>query len=240
MGLQTLLTDSFRFFRNHFIPIVLIICPVVFPIELFRTAYIAAYLGPEPDLASQLPPLLLGLLAYPIHAAGLIFYIASVVSGHRLAVKACWLLGLRFWWPFLVLSLFLGFATVFGFLLFLVPGLIVLGRFAFADFDLLLHKNHLIDAARSSWDATRPYFWLILGGYLVIFAAFYVPYFFFVFVLEDLAKDLGIFAVVLDTFYAVLGSLLTIYRFRVYDLADQRRNLGLRPGMTDGTSARES
>lgn len=237
MGLQTLLSDTFRFFRNHFIPIVLIIVPVVFPIELFRASYIEAYLGPEPDIASQWPPLLLGLLAYPIHEAGLIFYIASVVSGNRLGVKACWLLGLRFWWPFLLLALFLGFATVLGFALFLFPGLIVLGRLAFAEFDLLLHKKDLIDAARSSWDATKPYFWLILSGYLVIFAAFYVPYFFLVFVLEDLVKDLGIFVVVLDTFYAVLSSLLTIYRFRVYDLANQRRNLGLRPNTNDGMSA---
>jgi len=47
-----------------------------------------------------------------------------------------------------------------------------------------------IDAVRYSWDATRPHFWLILGGYLVIFAAFYAPYFFLLFVLEDASVEL--------------------------------------------------
>ena len=84
-------------------------------------------------------------------------------------------------------------------------------------------------ALRLSWDATRPYFWLILGGYLVIFAAFYVPYFGLIFVLEDLKVELGIFEVLLDTLYAVLSVLFTIFRFRVYDLLNERRDLGLRP-----------
>ena len=137
------------------------------------------------------------------------------------------------------LAIFVGGATALGFVLFLFPGLIALGRFAFADFDLLLNKHSPADSVRYSWEATRPYFWLILGGYAVIFAAFYVPYFFLVLVLEDLAKDLGVFEIALDTFYAVLSALITIYRFRVYDLANQRRSLGLRPEPVDETSPDE-
>jgi len=229
MSLQTLLTDSFKFFRNRFLSILLIIVPVVLPIELIRVRYTESFLGPEADFSSQVPMLLLGLAAYPIHTAGVIFFIASVISGHRLGVKDCWLLGLRFWGPFLVLSLLLGAATTLGFMMFLIPGLIALGRFAFSDFDLLLNKHNPVDAMRYSWEATRVYFWLILSGYLVIFAAVIAPYFFFMYVLEDLIKDLGIFKVVLDTLYPVLGTLLTIFRFRVYDLAKERRDLGLRP-----------
>ena len=85
------------------------------------------------------------------------------------------------------------------------------------------------DALRRSWEETRPYFWLLLGGYTVIFAAFYVPYFGLIFVLDDLQVDLGIFEVLLDTLYAVLSVLLTIFRYRVYDLVNERRNLGLQP-----------
>jgi hypothetical protein len=239
MSLQTLLTDSFKFFRSRFISIVLIIVPVVFPVELFRVRYAESFLGPEADLSSQLPTLLVGLAAYPIYTAGIIFFIASVISGDKLNVRDCWLLALRFWGPFLLLSLLLGAATALGFMLFLVPGLIVLGRFAFADFDLLLNKHHPADAMRYSWEATRPHFWLILSGYLVIFAAVLAPYFFLVYVLEDLLKDLGVFRVVLDTLYPVLGALLTIFRFRVYDLANERRNLGLRPTHDDETTQRE-
>jgi hypothetical protein len=239
MSLQTLLTDSFKFFWNRLFSILLIIVPVVFPIELFRVRYAESFLGPESDFSSQLTTLLLGFAAYPIHAAGVIFFIASVLSGDKLTIRDCWLLGLRFWGPFLLLSLLLGGATALGFMLFLVPGLIVLGRFAFADFDLLLNKHNPADAMRYSWEATRPYFWLILSGYLVIFAAVMAPYFFLVFVLQDLVQDLGIFEVVLDTLYAVLSTLLTIFRFRVYDLANERRNLGLRPTDDDETSQRE-
>jgi len=228
MVLQGLLMDSFRFFRNHLVSILIIVVPVVFPIELFRAGYAKSFLGAEANFMSELPMLLLGLLAYPIHTGGVIFFMASEVSGTRLKARTCWLLGLKFWWPFLLLSILLGIVTALGFLLFLVPGLIALARFSFAEFDLLLNRKNPADAMRQSWEETRPYFRLILGGYLVIFAAFYVPYFLFIFVLEDLKVELGMFEVVLDTLYAVLGSLFTIFRFRVYYLANERRSLGLR------------
>ena len=239
MVLQGLLLDSFRFFRNHLLSILLIIVPVVFPIELFRASYAETLAGAEETFLTQWPSLLLGLLVYPIHTGGVIFFIASEVSGTRLNARSCWLLGLRFWWPFLLLSLLLGIATALGFLLFIVPGVIALGRLSFAEFDLLLNNNSPPDALRHSWDETRPYFWLILGGYLVIFAAFFVPYFALVFVLEDLSFDLGIYEVILDTLYAVLITLFTIFRFRVYFLANEQRNLGLRPDPYNETSPYE-
>jgi len=229
MTLQVLLLDSFRFFRNHLFSILLIIVPVVFPIELFRDYYVQTLVGQEPDLTSEFPVLLLGLLAYPIYAGGVIFFIGSVISGNRINARSSWLLGLRYWAPFLLLSLLLGIVTGVGFVLFLVPGVIALVRFSFAEFDLLLKGQSPVDALRLSWDATRPYFWLILAGYLVIFAAFYVPYFGLIFVLEDLKIELGLFEVLLDTLYAVLSVLFTIFRFRVYDLVNQPSSLGLRP-----------
>ena len=173
--------------------------------------------------------LLIGLLAYPIYAGGIIFFIASVISGNRLNARSCWLLGLKYWGPFLLLSLLLGMVTGLGFVLFMVPGVIALVRFSFAEFDLLLKGKSPVDALRLSWEATRPHFWLILAGYLVIFAAFYVTYFGLIFVLEDLKVELGIFEVLLDTLYAVLSVLFTIFRYRVYDLVHQPSSLGLRP-----------
>ncbi len=229
MVLQGLLLDSFRFFRNHLFSILLIIVPVVFPIELFRTRYAESLVGQESNLSADLPMLALGLLAYPIYAGGVIFFIASVISGNRLKVRSCWLLGLKYWGPFLLLSLLLGAVTGLGFILFLVPGVIALVRFSFAEFELLLKGQSPPDALRKSWEATRPYFWLILGGYLIIFAAVYVPYFGLIFVLEDLKVELGIFEVLLDTLYAVLSVLFTVFRFRVYEFVKERQNLGLRP-----------
>ena len=229
MTLQALLLDSFRFFRNHILSILLIIVPVVFPIEMFRDHYAASLGGQEANLSSEFPVLLMGLLAYPIYAGGVIFFMASVISGNRLKVRSCWLLGLKYWGPFLLLSLLLGMVTGLGFVLFIVPGVIALVRFSFAEFDLLLKGQSPLDALRRSWDTTRPHFWLILSGYLIIFAAFYVPYFGLIFVLEDLEVELGIFEILLDSLYAVLSVLFTIFRFRVYDLLNERRNLGLRP-----------
>lgn len=229
MALHRMLLDSFRFFRNHLFSILAIVVPVVFPIELFRAGYAESLGGAEQGFLSQWPPLLLGLLAYPIYAGGVIFFIASVISGNRLNAKSCWLLGLRYWSPFLFLSLLLGIVTGLGFLLFLIPGLVALARFAFAEFDLLLKDQSPPDALRHSWKETRPYFWLLLGGYGVIFAAFYVPYFGLIFILDDLNVELGLVGILLDTLYAVLNVLFTVFRFRVYDLAGEHRRLGIGP-----------
>ena len=129
-----------------------------------------------------------------------------------------------------MLSLLLGVVTGLGFVLFMVPGVIALVRFSFAEFDLLLKGKNPVDALRLSWDATRPHFWVILGGYLVsLSAAFYVPYFGLIFILEDLKVELGFFEVLLDALYAVLTVLFAIFRYRVYDLVNERRDLGLRP-----------
>jgi hypothetical protein len=233
MTLQGLLLDSFRFFRNHLVSILLIILPVVLPIELFRTYYVETLPGQEGNLASELPVLFVGLLAYPIYAGGIIFFMASVISGNRLNTTSCWVLGLKYWPPFLVLSIVVGVATGLGFVLFLIPGLIALVRLSFAEFELLLKSHSPPDALRRSWDDTRPYFWLILGGHLVIVAAVFVPYFGLIFVLQDLKVELGIFEVLLDALYPVLSVLFTIFRFRVYDLVNERRNLGLRPAPYD-------
>ncbi len=229
MVLQGLLMDSFRFFRNHLFSILLIILPFVLPIELFRAYYVASLAGRETSFASDLPVVVLGLLAYPFYAGGLIFFIASQISGTRLSVRSCWLLALKYWWPFLLLSLLLAALSGLGFLLFIVPGVIVLVRFSFSEFELLLKAQGPPDALRRSWDETKPYFWLILGGFLVISAAFYVPYFGLLFVLGDLKVELGLFESVLNALYPVLGALFTIFRFRVYDLMNEGHTLGVRP-----------
>ena len=115
-----------------------------------------------------------------------------------------------------------------GFLLLIIPGIILIGRYSFAEFDLLLNNRSPLDAMGRSMDATKKYIGTILGGYLVITIIIYGPYYLVVALLEQMGLELGVLDNLLDIIYSVLGVIYTIFAFRVYHLAKEQRYNGLK------------
>jgi len=101
-----------------------------------------------------------------------------------------------------------------GFVLFIIPGFVAMGRLAFARFHLLLDKQSLVDAITNSWAATKSYWLTIVNGYLGIFVVL-LPMWFLV------ASSSGIVRVVLETFLPVVEMVFAIFAFRVYSLAKE-------------------
>jgi hypothetical protein len=124
------------------------------------------------------------------------------------------MLGLKFWWPFLLLSLFVGVVFLVGLLFFILPGLIAMGRFAFAGFHLLLDEQDPLDAVKKSWYTTKSYWATIVIGYLGI-VVLLLPVWFLV------GSSNGIVQLVLETVGSVVEMLFTIFAFRVYSLAKE-------------------
>ena len=217
--LKRFLMDSWSFFVNHAMALSMIILPIVVPIDVFTTLYQYFLASEEFVFSEQVILMAIGFIAYPLYAVGVVFYIASNISGEALATKALWKLGAKFWLPFLVMSILIGFSLMFGLVLLIVPGIILLIRYAFSEFDLLLNKSKPLDAMKNSWDATKEHMWIIFGGYAVITLFLYVPYYFANLIFDESGISYLVLETVLNIVYSVLGVLYTIFAFRVYEFA---------------------
>ena len=227
--LQNLLLDSVRFFREHYIPIAMIVLPIFIPIEILDAIYSNYILKEDSGFFEQFPIMFIGLLVSPIYTAGVIFYILSVVAGDAIDTKSAWRLGVKYWMPLFILNVFVGVVVTLGFLLLIIPGIICVARYAFAEFELLLNNSRPLDAMKNSWETTREFIWVILGGYLVIAIALVAPYYVLDAVLEHLELELEILDNFLNIIYSVLGVISIIFTFRVYHLSKEQDNNGLMP-----------
>ena len=144
---------------------------------------------------------------------------ASVITGETLNTKTLWKLGIKFWLPYVVMSVMIIITVISGFILLIVPGIILMIRYAFSEFDLLLNKNKPLDAIKNSWSETKDYMWVILGGLIVISLALFVPFY----LIDSIFEGESVFHWVLYTFlniaYSVLAVLYTIFAFRIYSHA---------------------
>lgn len=220
--LQNLLFDSVRLFRTHYIAIAMIVLPIFIPVEIFDAIYSSYILDEDSSFFEQLPIMFVGILVSPIYTAGVIFYIASVLVGDAIDTKTSWRLGIKYWMPLFVLNFFVGLVVMLGFLLLVIPGIIFIARYAFAEFELLLNNRSSLDAMRESWETTRKFLWLILGGYLVITLVLMVPYYILGELLEQLELELGILDNFINIIYSVLGFIYMIFSFRLFHLAKEQ------------------
>ena len=225
--LQNYLADSIRLFKNHYFGIAMIILPIFIPIEIFDAYYSKYVLVEGAEMVAYLPPMLVGLLAYPIYTAAVIFYIASVLTGDIIDVKTSWQFGVKYWKPLILLTIMVGFMIMLGFILLVVPAIILTIRYAFAEFELLFNKRDPLEAMRTSWEATRQYFWILLGGFVVITIVLYSPYYLLVIMLEQREMALGLLENFLNVIYAVLSVIYTIFAFRIYHVAQDQQQTKL-------------
>jgi len=124
-----------------------------------------------------------------------------------------------FWLPYLIMSIVMGLATLLGFVFLIIPGIIIAVRYAFAAFDLLLNQSKPFDALGNSWHATKDHFWTLLWGYLIITLAMYVPLFIISSLFGEATASSQIFTSVANVFFALIGTIYTIFSYRVYDQA---------------------
>lgn len=228
--LYKLLLDSWRFFRNHLRVLAFIILPIVLPIEIFAAIYEYHFLGDEPTMQELLMLRIPAIIAAPIYSIAVVFYIASIIDNKPLSLGSLWQLGIRYWLMYFIMSFMIGIMAGFGLLLFILPGLFLLAKVAFAQFELLLHGHSPPEALRRSWQRTTGYTLTIMGGYVLIAALFIFLYMLlnvlitglypnYAVLLEQKSAVPIVFSLMVTVIFAVLECLFTIFAFRVYDEA---------------------
>lgn len=222
--LKGVLADTWYFFRNHVVVISAIMLPVVVPTEILTKLFQYAHIGKEAGFPELALPVALGFITYPIYMIGIIFYIASVVAGEPVAIKTLWQQSLKYWFPFMALTLMVSLVMIAGFMLLIIPGIIANIRYAFAEFELLFNQRRPLDAMAKSWQDTREYAWVILGGFAIITIILNVPFYLIDSVLDNTGASHWVLEILLSIVYSVLSVFYTIFAFRVYEFAKAGRD----------------
>ena len=225
--MKRFLSETWSFFADHASLLLWITLPIVIPVEVFDFAFRHFFLTADSSFLVSLIPGVMYFLTYPIYAAALILYIAAAVGGQPINVISSWKMGLNFWAPFLALMVLITIAVFFGFLLLIIPGLIVAIRLSFATFELVLNGKTPVSSLEDSWKSTRGHAWMLFLGGIVIFGAFYVPYFIFSSLFDQPGMAFWLFASASNVVLAVVGIVYTIFVFRVYYFVKTERNHSL-------------
>lgn len=97
--------------------------------------------------------------------AGLLFL--KALYGTRRPVSS----GLAGVWPYIGLAILSGIGTIVGFILLIVPGIIVMIRWSAANGYLLGSGKQVMEALSASWEATRGHSWAIFFAGLIVLIA---------------------------------------------------------------------
>ena len=222
------LKESWSFFKIHSVALSIIILPIAAPVEIFSSLYEYFLNSDEFHFIEEIVPMAVNAITYPIYTIAVIFYIASVITGETLNTKTLWKLGAKFWLPYIIMSAMIIITVVSGFILLIVPGIILIIRYAFSEFDLLLNKNKPLNALKNSWSETKEYMWVIFGGYVIITFALVVPYYLIAAIFEGSSISYWVLYTLLNIAYSVLAVLYTIFAFRIYEHSKSQHNKAIK------------
>src|SRR3990172_8967235 len=142
---------------------------------LFGTSDFASFEnadGPSFDeILTFLPAIVIGLLVFLILnlwlAAATLNAVAQVVGGKILGVKETLKIGARRMFVYLILSVLTSLIVIFGMVLLIIPGLIFIVWFYFAQFYVLVEGLGPIESLKKSRNIVRGNFWPISGRIVV-------------------------------------------------------------------------
>jgi hypothetical protein len=211
----TFIADAWRFFKNNLISIITLIMPVVIPVSIFfaLTTYYAQDIKRIEYLA-MIPY----VLTFPLYQCAFILYMSSVINGEVLPRKQYYHQALKLWPSLLGLYIITITAFITGFLLLVIPALIVMVRVSFSEFYCVFYKKSPVEAFILSWKATKEYQGVIFAGLVIIWLVTNVPFW----VTKRLFSSMELWNPITIALYnaaeSLLAVLLTIFNFRIFSL----------------------
>lgn len=221
--------QSLFFFRRHFGTIARIQLPFIIALNLLGLLIQHSF---EPGSTAMRNAgallMLANLTLLPVYWGATILFLQSAVDSQPIGARQAILTGLRYWRRLLLTYLMMAVAVTLGLMALIVPGLIVGVRLAFADYVCVLENRKPVESLRQSWGDTRDYFWLLFKGMLIIFGGLFLLELPFA-LLEQGGMDLAPFDALLGILFDLLGTLVTVYGFRIYCLMKEE-TAGATPG----------
>lgn len=164
MNVLAILRDAWFFYSRHFLTIVRLCLPLILLESLTR-------LGIDHRLGDSAPPaldLLVGLIFYPLYVGALILFLDARSRGHDPALGAVYARALPLWPALAVLSGLGTLLILLGASLFVLPGIWVMVKIAFAEYLLVLRGLTPLAALKQSFQLTHGHFLLVLGCVMTV------------------------------------------------------------------------
>ncbi|MDM8348104.1 YciC family protein [Pseudomonas sp. sp1636] len=158
------LRDAWYFFSHNLSAIARLCLPLVV-LEALVQQLVTAQLETQSAAAYGI---LLGLLFYPLYTAALILFLDARSRGEAPASRDLLAASLRLWPSFALLAGLSTLAIMLGASLFVLPGLWIMIKLAFAEYLLVLRGLSPMKALHESFELTSGYFWQVLTCVLCV------------------------------------------------------------------------
>jgi len=213
-----ILRDAWYFYSRN-LPTIALLCLPLIVLESCAKLAVEHWLG-KGALPSQ--ELLTGLIFYPLYVGALILYLDARSRGYDPSVREVLTRTLPLW-PSLALLAALGtLLTILGASLFVLPGLWVMVKIAFAEYLLVLRGLTPLQALKESFLLTRGHFLLILGCILAVLLPLWLIEVWIATQLTSPEQTPGSLPmVILDSMLALLQLLATVVLFRCFMLCSE-------------------
>ncbi len=147
------------FFFSHNLPAIARLCLPLIVLEAVLQQHVGAAVDPE---SKALYRILVGLLFYPLYTGALILFLEARSNGQSPAARDLLAVSLRLWPTFALLAGLNTLAILLGASLFVLPGVWLMVKLAFAEYLLVLRGLSPLKALHESFEMTSGYFWPML------------------------------------------------------------------------------
>lgn len=176
LSLGETLDIAFGLYRNLFLPL-LIITVVTRAVPLVLSVYLESAGGAFTNLSLYFFTLVLNVVLGAIAAAASTFVVAENYMGRRLEAGGAFARATPFVGRLIMLALLSGLLIGLGFVLLIVPGLILLAGLILGTPALVLESlPGATDAMARSWSLTKGHRWRVLGGLVVVGVLLFLPF----------------------------------------------------------------
>ena len=162
MTLKLIIQDAAAFFTENLVQIATLCLPWLIAAAMVEYIIGAVYATPDTMGSMFMLSWFFNLLVYPIYTGALIMLMAERANQKRPTNSQLLSSAIRIWQPFFIVHLMGTGLTALGVMLFILPGIYAMVRLSFAEFFLVLENLKPLEAIQKSFEATRPYFGLIL------------------------------------------------------------------------------
>ncbi|KRW62755.1 YciC family protein [Pseudomonas sp. TTU2014-080ASC] len=164
MNLISILRDGWYFYSRNLLTLALLCLPLI-TLEAALSHQMAELVS---DNTLILARLAVSLVIYPLYSAPLILFLQARSQGQQPRIPDLLAAGLRFWPSFALLTGLSTTAIMLGASLFVLPGLWLMVKLAFAEYLLVAERQTPLQALHESFKLTNGYFWPTLGCVLIV------------------------------------------------------------------------
>ena len=165
-----ILETAFDLYRRHWVTLVQIVAYLIVPLTLLQ--YLIGDLLEGEDegsgvIAGSLLLVFASVFIGLLLTGAIAWAVARILIGREPDISDCYRNGYRRIWSILLVAVLSALAIGAGFILFVIPGFIVLTRLSVAIPAVVIEQRKGTDALGRSWNLVKGYGWPVFGALIV-------------------------------------------------------------------------